>query len=189
MSSVLDEPQTTVAELLAMPEDGYEYYLIQGHLYRRKSVLHVPAHASAMVQIGTHLETWNQLRPLPRGTVYCGNAGVCLARQPDTVVGVDVVYVAAKLDDFETEDTTLIDLLPTLVIEILSPSEVFKDIKEKIELYQKHRVPLIWVIDPYDRTVTIYRLDAEPELVNVRQELSGEPFQPGFRVPVAEIFG
>ena len=46
----------------------------------------------------------------------------------------------------------------------------------------------IETVDPDDRTVTIYRLDAEPELVNVKQELVGDPQLPGFRVAVAEIF-
>ena len=42
--------------------------------------------------------------------------------------------------------------------------------------------------DPHDQTVTIYRAKTEPELVNVRQELTGEPHLPGFHVPAAEIF-
>ena len=43
-------------------------------------------------------------------------------------------------------------------------------------------------VRPHDRTITIYRLEAEPELVNIRQELSAEPHLPGFRVAAAEIF-
>jgi hypothetical protein len=31
-------------------------------------------------------------------------------------------------------------------------------------------------------------LYAEPKLVNIRQELSGEPHLPGFRVAAADIF-
>ena len=58
----------------------------------------------------------------------------------------------------------------------------------QIDLYRNIRVPLVWVVDPHDRTVTIYRLDREPELVNIRQELTAEPFLPGLRVAVAEIF-
>ena len=49
-------------------------------------------------------------------------------------------------------------------------------------------MPLVWVIDPHDRTITIYRLDAEPELVNIGQELGGKPHLPGFRVAATEIF-
>ena len=115
-------------------------------------------------------------------------AGCRLGRSPDTTVGIDVVYVAANLVAQQPDDTTLIDGVPTLIIEILSPSDVIEDIEEKIDLYQKFRVPLVWVIDPHDRTVTIYRLDAEPELVNIHQELSGEPQLRGFRVKVAELF-
>ena len=39
----------------------------------------------------------------------------------------------------------------------------------------------------FDRTITIYRLDAEPDMINIRQELSGEPHLPGFSA-AAEIF-
>jgi Uma2 family endonuclease len=46
----------------------------------------------------------------------------------------------------------------------------------------------VWVIDPHCRTVLIYRPGAEPEMANVRQELSDEPHLPGFRVPVAKLF-
>lgn len=44
------------------------------------------------------------------------------------------------------------------------------------------------MIDPHDRTVLIYRTGAEPDLVNVRQELSGEPHLPAFRVAVEQLF-
>ena len=50
-------------------------------------------------------------------------------------------------------------------------------------------MPLVWVIDPHDRSITIYRLGEQPELVNIRQELSGDPHLPGIRVAVAEVFG
>jgi hypothetical protein len=34
----------------------------------------------------------------------------------------------------------------------------------------------------------IYRPDAEPELVNIKQDLTAEPHLPGFRVAVAQLF-
>ena len=49
-------------------------------------------------------------------------------------------------------------------------------------------VALVWVINPRYRTVTVYRPDAEPEMFNIHQELSGDPHMPGFRVRVADIF-
>ncbi|MFN4258638.1 MAG: hypothetical protein ACK4RK_05025 [Gemmataceae bacterium] len=55
-------------------------------------------------------------------------------------------------------------------------------------LYLQVGVALVWVVDPHFHTISVYRPDAEPEMVNVRQELFAEPHLPGFRVPVARIF-
>ena len=60
-----------------------------------------------------------------------------------------------------------------------------EQIDEKVDDYLRAGVALVWVIDPHDRTVTIYRKGVEPELVNINQELSGEPELPGFRIPDA----
>jgi Uma2 family endonuclease len=38
------------------------------------------------------------------------------------------------------------------------------------------------------RTVQVIRPQQEPELINVRQELAGEPHLPGFRVAAAQLF-
>lgn len=188
MAAVVDAPMMTTEELLALPRNGTERWLIEGQLREKPISVRNRVHSRIMVRSAKFLDNWLDGQPPPRGEVLCGEAGCRLGRNPDTTVGTDVVYVAANLVHQESDDTTLIDGVPTLIIEILSPSDVFEDIKEKIDLYQNFRVPLIWVIDPHDRTVTIYRLDREPELVNVRQELTAEPFLPGFRVAVAEIF-
>jgi Uma2 family endonuclease len=47
---------------------------------------------------------------------------------------------------------------------------------------------MVWVVEPRFQTVTVYQRGAEPELFNARQELVGDPYLPGFRLPVAEIF-
>lgn len=111
-----------------------------------------------------------------------------LTRNPDTTVGVDAVYVSAEVAARQPQDTTLIDGVPILAVEILSPNDTLEEINEKIDGYLAAGVPLVWIIDPRRRTVMIYRPDQEPELVNVRQDLSGEPHLPGFRVAVAELF-
>ena len=91
-------------------------------------------------------------------------------------------------DPDQVEMATLIDGLPTLAVEVLAPSDTVEDINEKVDAYLKAGVPLVWIIDPHRRTVTIHRPGAEPELVNVRQELESDPHLPGFRMPVARLF-
>ena len=54
--------------------------------------------------------------------------------------------------------------------------------------YLAARVPPVWIIDPHWKTVTVHRPEGEPELLNVRAEISAEPHLPGFRVPVRAFF-
>jgi len=186
----------TTEEMLALPDDGTERWLIAGELRERRptegkrsyGLLRDRRHSRAMIRVGKFLDNWLDEQPQPRGQVLGGEAGVRLSHDPETTVGIDVAYVSAEVIVQQTGDTTLIDGVPTLAVEILSPKDTVEDIHEKMMVYRQAGVPLVWVLDPYDQTVTVYRADAEPALFNVRQELSGEPHLPGFRVPVARLF-
>jgi Uma2 family endonuclease len=178
----------TTEELLALPDDGMERWLIAGELRERPMTVRNRFHSRAMIRVGKFLDNWLDQQPSPRGQVLGGEVGVRLRRDPDTTVGVDVVYVSADVLVRQTQKPPLIEGVPTLAVEILLPKDTFKEIHEKITVYQSAGVPLVWVVHPYDRTVTVYRRDAELELFNVGQELSGEPHLPGFRVPVARLF-
>ncbi len=145
-------------------------------------------HSRIMIRVGKILDNWLDEQPEPRGQVLGGEAGVILGHDPDTTVGIDVTYVGTEVMVRQTEDSTLIDGVPTLVAEILSPSDTIEDINEKIDAYLDARVSIIWIIDPYRRTITVHQPDSVPKLFNVRDELSVEPHLPGFRVPVARLF-
>jgi Uma2 family endonuclease len=185
--ATVSTPMTT-AELLALPDDGMERWLIAGELREKPMTKRNRFHSRVMVRVSQVLANWLDQQPEPRGAVLCGEAGVRLRHNPDTTVGVDVVYVSAEVYVRQTDETTLIDGVPVLAVEILSPNDTVDEINEKIDGYLTAGVPLVWVIDPHRRTVTVYRPGAEPELVNVRQELAAEPHLPGFRVPVARLF-
>src|SRR5271157_6066474 len=178
----------TTEELLAIPEDGTDRWLIAGELRERPMTRRNRFHSRVMIRVGKILDNWLDEQPEPRGQVLGGEAGVILAHDPDTTVGIDVAYIGAEVMVRQTEDSTLIDGVPTLVVEILSPRDTIGDVDEKINAYLAARVAIIWIIDPYRRTVTVYQPDNDPELFNVRDELSAEPHLPGFRVPVARLF-
>jgi Uma2 family endonuclease len=171
-----------------MPEDGVDRWLIQGHLREKAMTLRNRTHSRVMIRVGKFLDNWLDSQPEPRGVVLCGEAGVRLRRDPDSTVGIDVVYVSAEVAAHQPENTTLIDGVPVLAVEILSPTDTVEEIPEKIKVYLAAGLALVWVIDPYLRTVQVIRLGVEPETVNAKQELSGEPQLPGFRVNVAQLF-
>jgi len=89
----------TTEELLALPDDGVERWLINGELREKPMTVRHRFHSSVMVCVSTVLKNWRDQQPEPRGVVYCGEAGVRLHRNPDTTVGVDVTYVPPKCGD------------------------------------------------------------------------------------------
>lgn len=178
----------TTEELLAMPENGMERWLIQGELRERPMTTRNRFHSFTMTGIATELETWRRKQTEPRGQILTGDAGIRLQKNPDTTFGVDVVYISAELLAQQADEATIIDGNPTLAVEILSPSDTVKSIDEKIDAFLNAGVPLIWILHPYQKTVTIYSNGKEPELLNLHQVLSGDPYLPGFSVPVRQLF-
>lgn len=74
--------------------------------------------------------------------------------QIDTVVQPDVVIVCdpQKLDDRGMRGA------PDWIAEVLSPSTASYDRATKLPVYERAGVPEVWLVDPIDRTVTVYRI-------------------------------
>ncbi len=181
-------PSMTTVELLALPENGTDRWLVAGEL--RECPMPTPNrfHSRAMTCTATELELWLRTQAPPRGQVLTGDAGVRLRRNPDTTVGVDVVYISADVLTRQTANTTILDGVPILAVEILSPSDMVEQVNEKIDSYLDAGVSWVWVLEPHRRTVTTYRPGAEPELFTLRDELFEDSILSGFRVQVAKLF-
>ncbi|MBY0522950.1 MAG: Uma2 family endonuclease [Gemmataceae bacterium] len=171
-----------------MPDDGMERDLIRGQLREKPMTRRNPRHSHSEAKIAYFLWSWLLQQPEPRGEVLDGDAGFRLRRDPDSTVGIDVAYISAELASATPGDAGLIDGIPVLAVEILSPSNTQEEVMEKVQEYLTVGVPLTWVVEPVFRTVTIYRPGHEPELLNSRQELVGDPHLSGFRAPVAALF-
>jgi Uma2 family endonuclease len=179
----------TTEELLALPDNGTDRWLIHGELRERPMPTRNRFHSRTMTRVAKFLDNWLDGQPEPRGQVLTGDAGIRLRTDPDTTVGVDVAYVAADVLAAQTKDSTIVTGVPVLAVEILSPNDVLEDVNEKIDGYLGAGARQVWVLDPHRRTATVYRAGAEPELFNARQELDGGADLPGFRVAVASLFG
>ena len=85
-------PMTT-EELLSLPEDGIDRWLIAGELRERPMTRRNRFRSRALVRLVYFLESWLEGQPEPRGQVLADEAGIILRHDPDTMVGVDVTYV------------------------------------------------------------------------------------------------
>jgi Uma2 family endonuclease len=64
------------------------------------------------------------------------------------------VSISAKMAARQSDKTTLIEGVPQLVVEVLSPNDTLDEINEKIDTYLTAGVPLVWIVEPRRRTVT-----------------------------------
>ena len=177
----------TTEQMLALPENGSERWLIRGRLRERARAFH-RWHSRALARLACRLQSWRDQQPEVRGAVLCGEVTVRLVRDPDTTIGVDLVYTAPDMMAQPPAEGSLVDGVPLLVVEILSPKGTRGQTHERIDTYLEAGVRLVWVIDPHNRTVLVHRPGAEPALVSASQELTGGAELPGFRVRVAELF-
>jgi Uma2 family endonuclease len=177
----------TAEELMALPDDGIEREIIRGQLRERPVTRRSRAHSEVEANVVHLLKLWLDQQPTPRGKVHSGEAGFRLCREPESLVGIDVAYVSAELVAQTDRSLAFYDGPPVLAVEVLSPSDKHEEIVEKVALYLGVGT-VVWVVDPDFRGVTVHRLGQDWETFNVRQELSGEPYLPGFRVPAARIF-
>ncbi|MTI95242.1 MAG: Uma2 family endonuclease [Firmicutes bacterium] len=82
--------------------------------------------------------------------------------------------------------------VPTLIVEVLSPSTKGKDLATKLELYRKSGVSEYWIVDPDAKQLTFYSFTAEREVAKFTTFFAGdvvssETFK-GLELSVQEIF-
>ena len=69
-----------------------------------------------------------------------------------------------------------------------SPADRRKDLRAKIKEYLFYSVPLIWLIDPETRTVTVYRGSVRGMELDESDTLNGSDVLPGFSCKVSDLF-
>jgi Uma2 family endonuclease len=114
------------------------------------------------------------------------NAGFVLSHDPPIVRSPDVAWVAAH---HGRPDARAWRGAPDLAVEIVSPSDRYSDVQEKVGQYLAAGVRLVWVVDPATRQVTAHGSPDEIRLVRNDGVLEGGEVLPGFRLAVAELFG
>lgn len=105
-----------------------------------------------------------------------------------TVVQPDICIVcdAAKIDERGVCGA------PDLVIEILSPGNSKKELRDKYELYEEAGVSEYWVINPVEENLAVFITDPEGKFGGAKLYTGGDRLLaaavPGFGMDVTEIF-
>ena len=171
------------AEDLAMLSEDDRFELIRGVLYPVSPT--GKPHGQVVGNIHAPLHAYNRQHAF--GTVYVADVGVVLERDPDTVLGTDIAFVRGEPVPLADEDEGFILIIPDQVIEVASPSQRRRELREKVARYIEAGVRLVWLAEPRIRTVTVIA-DGNETVLTEADVLDGGDVLPGFRLPVAEVF-
>ncbi len=121
------------------------------------------------------------------GYVCCNDTGFLVKRKRDVLRGPDVTLFneSRPLKKMSREHAAH---LPRLIVEVMSPNDQIDKLNRRISQYLKRGVPLVWLVDPESRTVTVYRPKKNHVVLEETDEITGEDGLPGLRYRVAEFF-
>jgi Uma2 family endonuclease len=73
-------------------------------------------------------------------------------------------------------------------VEVISPSDRYTNVHDKVLLYLDAGTLLVRIIDPRRRAVTVSGPDRAARMLVEGDTLEGGELLPGFTLPIAEIF-
>jgi Uma2 family endonuclease len=132
------------------------------------------------------LESHNRTRRV--GRVLTNEAGIVVARKPDTVRGADVAFISYQRLSKDAPPRGFLQQPPELVIEVFGDDASWAKMDEKIADYHGAGVDVVWVLDPRARTLHAHPRGAARVLLRESDTVSADPYMPGFACRVGEFF-
>ena len=178
----------TCADVAQMPESlptgDVRYELDNGRLV----VLPPPGDVHSAIQAKVGGEFYLQGERPGHGKARV-ESGIVLWRNPDRLVGADAAFIAAAALPLRVTREGYLETIPDLVVEIRSRNDTMAELAAKAEDYLTAGVRIVWLVDPQSRTVVVRRGRAPAETLDDAGVLDGGDVIPGFRLPLAALFG
>jgi Uma2 family endonuclease len=112
-----------------------------------------------------------------------------LPHDPDRVRKPDCTVVRAeRLATLDNPDPGYMPIIPDLAVEVVSPNDTAREIAVKLREYRAAGFPLVWVVEPDQRIVTVYPNPGKPYTLSEDDEIRAESALPGFVCKVSDLF-
>ena len=167
-----------------MPDDGFRLELVRGELRKMpyRGFLEGQVSASIAVSLGIHVKA-NRL-----GTTYAGGTGFLLESDPDHVRAPCAAYVRRERAESVADRDDYFPGAPDFAIEVISPSDLYTDVEEKVADWLEAGTLAVIVVNPHNRTVKVHRSHTEVAALGESDTLDVGDVVPGWRVPIKDIF-
>lgn len=184
MTTHTDTKRLTADDLLRLYSEGIRGELIRGELCQTMPT--GQEHGEIVMNLGSLLRVFIKSRKL--GRLTGSDAGVWLERDPDTVREPDIAYFSAEKIPPGVRITGYSEVVPDLVVEVVSPSDGLREVNDKALMWLSYGVRLVWVVNPDSRVVEVYRAGRAVSTLSESDALDGLDALPGFACAVREVF-
>jgi len=174
------QQRPTLEEFLQWPDQKPYLELIHGEV-RAKAMPDFP-HGEVQAELASSLCIWSKKHP-----------GRTMTEQR-CILEADGAYHTALPDvawwpmaQLPSPEAGPIRVAPRLAVEVLSPNDRYGEVQDKVLLYLKAGVHVVWVIDPLVRNVTVYRPGRPPELIATPAPLQDVEL-PGLIISLVDVF-
>lgn len=179
------QKRMTAAELLRLPKNGRRYELVEGELQAM-----TPAggrHGRIAARLTGSLQQYVAANGL--GEVFAAETGFKLAENPDTVRAPDVAFVRRERVEAIGDSEGYWPGAPDLAVEVISPYDLYTEVEETVGAWLEAGARMVVVVNPRRQTVTVHRSRTQVHLLTESDTLDGADVVPGWRLPMATLFG
>ena len=173
----------TGEELLHMTDVG-RCELVKGEI---KEMPPATGHSHGRLEFRIAQRLGDFLREQEVGEVMVGEVGVYTERDPDSVRAADVLFISHERFDRASSESFL-DVPPELIVEIMSPTNSWEDMRQKLKEYFDVGVDTVWVIEPSNRAVQVYRGVDEVQTLEGGDTITGDGPLDGLTIDVDALF-
>ena len=174
----------TADELLAMPDDGYCYELVDGKLVKM-----APAkkkHGRVAARFGARL--FVHVEAFDLGEVSAAETGFRLSSNPDTVLAPDAAFISKSRAEQDAVEDGFWEIAPDLAVEVMSPGDTIAVAETKALRWLDAGSLAVVVAAPRRRRVRVYRPAADVVTLTENDILEIDDVVPGWRLPLRELF-
>jgi Uma2 family endonuclease len=175
---------TTAEQLLAMPDDGNRYELIEGELRMMSPSGNVHGETAANIMA----LLWNHVRQHGLGKVFAAETGFLLSRNPDMVRAPDAAFVATESLPSSDYGSSYLPLAPDLTVEVVSPSDSSTEVEKKARMWLGAGTAMVLVVDPATRTTRAYRTQDSIAVLTDSDQLDASDVVAGWKPSVSQFF-
>jgi len=168
--------------LMALPQDGRKYEVVEGDLTVSPTGFphgFFASRLSAAIQVFVHERHLGVV--VDSSTGFRMKSGDCLSP--------DVSFISKfRLRPPQAWSKGFFEGAPDLAAEILPPGESRKALQHKLSEYFANGTRLAWVFNPKDRSVEIHTPAGLTERLGGNQAIGGGLILPGFALPLQDFF-